>query len=563
LQSSSDDHRSTVEEALKTYTARPLNILTTLINRTEGLALAPERKRLLYSLLISACDQANTLWPWPAARPRPRQLIIPTQYLENNLWQVLHEAIDPWSSQPAPVPLTHWPELPPADGGICIFQGRIKALLPLPQEVQPQALLGIVPRPNQPFWTLCAMWSGWLWGREAVAPLRSALERQRYDWYWMTHALHSALSRANQRLPAGTPFFAVGSELTPGVLLSLLTGPITAGFELEGLAVSAEENLAQFWWRSGNPPRLPDTQSPKMISRKAIQSYLTSRGEPANYLSLYTAVLTGQATAGLLPREIDEISPDFMGRTQATLAELLEDKGFLERVSGKASSEEGGLWWLSDASEVEMPLADRLEREVVTQLSRRGEIWRQEVDEAVYQVFPGLLTPSTELIKACLESYGETVSNQPMLWRLSSQEQPDIRRADLKSAATLLARLAESLEVQISGEDPIIWQDKNGKPVYLFYLIASSAISRYVLQPQSLPANRCVLVMPGGRSTLLSLKLRRDPRLNAAVEAGWHILKFRHLRQLAGMNNLTHALWEELLDGDPPRWEEATQIPMF
>jgi hypothetical protein len=29
------------------------------------------------------------------------------------------------------------------------------------------------------------------------------------------------------------------------------------------------------------------------------------------------------------------------------------------------------------------------------------------------------------------------------------------------------------------------------------------------------------------------------------------------------MNNLTHALWEELLDGDPPRWEEATQIPMF
>ena len=150
-----------------------------------------------------------------------------------------------------------------------------------------------------------------------------------------------------------------------------------------------------------------------------------------------------------------------------------------------------------------------------------------------------------------------------MLWRLAGQEQPAARRGDLKSAATLLARLAEVLGYQAMGEDPIHWQDKNGKPAYLFFVMASSQISRYVLEPQPVPVSRCVLVLPGGRSTLLNLKLRRDPRLNAAVESGWHILKFRHLRQLAGMANLTHALWEELLDGDPPRWEEATQIAMF
>jgi len=150
-----------------------------------------------------------------------------------------------------------------------------------------------------------------------------------------------------------------------------------------------------------------------------------------------------------------------------------------------------------------------------------------------------------------------------MVWHLAEQEKPTARRADMKAAVTMLNRLAEVLGYQASGDEPILWQDKAGQSVYLFYVMASSQISRFVLAEQPLPQRQCVLVLPGSRSSLLNLKLRRDPRLNAAVEAGWHLLKFRHLRQLAGMKNLTHGLWEELLDGDPPSWEEATQIPMF
>jgi hypothetical protein len=265
----------------------------------------------------------------------------------------------------------------------------------------------------------------------------------------------------------------------------------------------------------------------------------------------------------MLPNDIEEVSPDLMTRTQSTLAELLEDRVFLQRFAGRTTSEEGGSWWLANAADSESPLADRVEREVVTLLTRHKEIWRQEVDEAVYQSFPGLLTPSSELIEACLTSYGETVGNQAMLWHLTAQEQPAARRGDLKSAATLLSRLAGELGYKASGDEPIQWQDKAGQPVFLFYVMASSQISRFVLEEQPLPPRQCVLVLPGSRSSLLNLKLRRDPRLNAAVEAGWHILKFRHLRQLAGMKNLTHGLWDELLDGDPPSWEEATQISMF
>ena len=55
----------------------------------------------------------------------------------------------------------------------------IKSIFPLPPAVKAAAALAVLPRPNQAYWTLSAMWSGWLWGIEAVAPLHSALERIR------------------------------------------------------------------------------------------------------------------------------------------------------------------------------------------------------------------------------------------------------------------------------------------------------------------------------------------------------------------------------------------------
>jgi hypothetical protein len=70
-----------------------------------------------------------------------------------------------------------------------------------------------------------------------------------------------------------------------------------------------------------------------------------------------------------------------------------------------------------------------------------------------------------------------------------------------------------------------------------------------------------VLILPGSRARLLSLKLRRDPRLAEAVR-GWRILKFRHLRDIAARQDMDLALWESLLDEDPLT-DEATQMQLF
>jgi hypothetical protein len=65
--------------------------------------------------------------------------------------------------------------------------------------------------------------------------------------------------------------------------------------------------------------------------------------------------------------------------------------------------------------------------------------------------------------------------------------------------------------------------------------------------------------MPGGRASLVEFKLRRDPRLRAAMLAGgWQVLKFRHVRRMAGDAGLTRTTLEPALGADP--LEEMKQL---
>ena len=89
----------------------------------------------------------------------------------------------------------------------------------------------VFPRPNQAFWTLSALWSGWLWGRKGVTPMRSALSRRRYDWDWFAQAIRASFHSLAPGLIQDTPVFGLFSQSTPNFYLGLQTGMRTAGFE--------------------------------------------------------------------------------------------------------------------------------------------------------------------------------------------------------------------------------------------------------------------------------------------------------------------------------------------
>ena len=81
-----------------------------------------------------------------------------------------------------------------------------------------------------------------------------------------------------------------------------------------------------------------------------------------------------------------------------------------------------------------------------------------------------------------------------------------------------------------------------------------------LLRQDPTPSVDSFLILPGGRAGLLAYKLERDPGLRAIAEH-WHILKFRHLRRLAGMNGLTRAGFSQEFSSDPI--EPPEQMKMF
>ena len=561
-----DNLREGVEEALEAYLSRPLYFIFTLINKIEGLGLPPEKLKLLQALALSVCDEATSLWPHPSGRLRPRQLTTLSQFRENNLWLALENAVGTWSSQPGEVPLVHWPaaEIPP--GGIALFQGRLKSLAPTPVAFRPSAVVTVLPRPNQAFWTLCALWSGWIWGQEAVKPLRSALERRRYDWHWHAAALHQAFLPLNSHSQEPLPAYGVITELVPGFFSAAVIAAESAGLHLNQLAAQVDAEICQLTWSiDGSLKPSPGTSNWDSQIEKGASDYLAMRNEPAPFISMYMAALSRLAGRKALPFSQAQYPEDTIVKLQNSIQKVFANSASFVRFDVRPQNIESGLWWLAKPPpDLPLPLADRVEMEIVRYLQKNPGHTQADLEENLYGLFPGLLTPPQELIRTCLESYGDASSTLPERWQLRLQESPATRRADLDTARIALNEIGERLGLQSQGDSQVIWSDKRGRQVCCFILFASGIISRYLLEPSPLPPEHCILVFPGSRANLVAYKLRHDPRLQEALEGGWRFLKFRLLRQLLERSTLTLPEFDDLLQTDPPRWEgESTQLSIF
>jgi hypothetical protein len=117
--------------------------------------------------------------------------------------------------------------------------------------------------------------------------------------------------------------------------------------------------------------------------------------------------------------------------------------------------------------------------------------------------------------------------------------------------------LGFSLERQESPHRLILWQE-GGETVYAFYLLAS-AIARQIMRQNPFKPECSAIVLPGGRAGLLAYKLERDPDLRSVAER-WRMVKFRALRRLSGMTDLSREQFEKELGGDPIEAPEQMQL---
>jgi hypothetical protein len=558
--SPNDPDRPYAEQALECYLPRAVYALITIVNKLDSLSLPPARRRALLALVLAAFDEANTLWPYPTERPRPKQLTIPPRFLEKNVWLALERAVEQWGTEPA-VQVAEWkgsgsrPEVPRrAEGELYVFEGPLRDLAPALSALQPEAVVTALPRPNQAFWTLSALWAGWLWGREAAAPFKAVLRRRRYDWNWHAAALLAAMKRLPPNLPLNAPFFALLAEPEPSFLTAALLAAAGAGFDLHGLSLRARSDPVQILWRRKAFLR-EEKEAPEIdpqAVQESIETFLRERGEPAPYLHLHAAGLAAMAADRSLRWREEALStlhaPIQVALTRPSLAHHAE-----------SSNPETGLWGLADWTLLD-PLPDRVEIALVNHLQKNPGSAFREVETHLNAEFPGLQTPSLGLIHAILTSYAVETDGR---WTLRPEDTPSARRADLETAGRLLVMLAARLGYTASAEQSpwriIRWLNGGGQTVYAYHLIAS-AVAGKILRKAMDPPERCVLVLPGGRAGLLACKLERDPDLRSHAER-WRVLKFRHLRRLAEFSRLTPERWERALSEDP--LEAPEQMKLF
>jgi hypothetical protein len=421
-----------------------------------------------------------------------------------------------------------------------------------------RAAVTAIPRPNQAFWTLSALWAGWLWGKEAAAPFKSVLRRRRYDWEWHAEALHAAWGHLFRLLEANTPFFGLLSEAEPPFLTAALTAADLAGFDLQTLALrTAEDPLQIGWTRRPEAARAGSPADPRLVST-ALQQYLRDRGEAVSYLHLHAAGLIALAENACLSRGGQSLGTLLSEAAAAIQSALRNDTALTHYEAGGHHSLESGLWGLSIGQEQAEPLPDRVERELVRFLLRQPDRLFVEIERELYPLFPCLLTPSRAMIQAVLDSYALEVDGR---WRLRPEDAPAARRTELRQIAALLEQMGSRL-AYLTGRpetNVILWQD-DGQTRYAFHVTASAIVGHFFTR-NLYPREQCLLVLPGGRAGLLAYKLRRDPILRQS-SAGWRFVKFRLLRALAEAPLLSRETWEEQIHSDPIEHTPA-QMLMF
>lgn len=556
------DDRESVEAAISIYPVRALYVLFTILNRVEGMHLPPQRRDLLDAILLSLMYEASAIWSWPEERARPRQLSIPPQYIEKNLWLEIDHAIQTWTPDLPSVDFSLWPKMPDGNG-LCLFPGRMRDFAQVAEDVRIDHLLCVFPRPNQAFWTLCSLWASWLWGQEKASRFSPVIERRRFDWYWHTTALHAALLPAATLAGDNKPVSGLIPEPAAGLISAVLQSAAISGMDITGSAVMNDTEPVQIAWKTGKREREYKPVNVQRIAREAIRELLNEIAEPTEYIELHTAAMCALADGNTFPPSIQQLTLEKTSEIQSSLNTLLADATFLRRLDATAQDPESGLWWLVQPDATRTPLADRLEQELLNWLRNEKMISQDLLYERVDQRFSGYLTPPLNLVQACLESY-TAWDEKSRSWRLKENETLQARERDGQDIRHLVAELGYRLHVRQEGDNPIKWflGTTQEEPVYQLFISATAILDRNAV---SISAESCetIMLIPGSRAGLLKLKLERDPYLREIFSRNIHFLKFRTLRGIAARNDLTLEIWKVLIDSDPLSLEETTQLSMF
>jgi hypothetical protein len=543
-----------IESMLEIFPLRSLYTILNMTNRIKGNFQDEKNQLLLLALLLNFCDTCNALWDPENKRFRPKQLIVPSVYKEMNPWLLIPTWIESWSRYKTPIPVTTWPAISTQPGGsICLLPFRLKESVTLMKTRPIKAVIGIIPRPSNAFWSLSAFWSGWLFGLAAVKNMAFAFNRKRYDWNWQADALSASFEWINQSMEEQTPILLNTPELTPGFVSSLFAASHNAEWSAQAMAMNADQQNLYSVWRRRNThyPQISVFESQSEL-KKSLLEVLKEINEPLEYLSLHT-LFCSHFIRHMIPD--DERS---FQRIKNGINQVFKSSPLFYRTRGNNKEKESGFWWIKSNMDFNHRLtySERLEAFTYHQIQQQG--WLNEntfIQQAASQ-FPGLNSPSLELLKDCLQAYAIYEANG--IWKLAEMDHPQQRNQVISEIQEDLTRLGENFQFNVATENKkIIWK-KDALQV-TFNLLNCGICSPFFPKASEPEKYQTVIIFPGSKSKLIHHRLEIDPRYHMPCS----LVKFRHILQVMETVPPDFEQFLSLLKNDEPAMEDMRQMSLF
>jgi hypothetical protein len=295
---------------------------------------------------------------------------------------------------------------------------------------------------------------------------------------------------------------------------------------------------------------IPQTADGTEVLRRILQE----RAEPTHEFVLRTGLLAALGQTGVLTEIVQQTEGE---QTPLAVLRAKIDRAF---SSTSVHEIEPHRWWLTLSSSPSRPLADRVELRARDLLREREEWHGDDLLHQLYRDFPDHLTPDRALVATVIHSYAEDLHfEHTPLAVLRAEDRAEVRATEVDEVCQLLAQTGTRLGVEVSsatheGEQQRIVWSTSGETIYTFFIQATAEV---------LPLLRTetgVLIIPGGRATLLQHKIARDARLR---KTHWQVLKFSSLRRAAQQADLSLAAFPLAFGLEPPIEQPALQIQLL
>jgi hypothetical protein len=602
------DGRARAEALLEIYTPRALYAIADLLMKIEA-TFDEEMQVHLKTTLLTCLDAASSLHglggegpghgdapsdPGRSSAPgevtapalaHPAGLRPPPRFVERNVWRLFEAAARQRavaaSATPA-LPLQadlHWATRLPASSQGLVWVHNL-GVGAVGRSLSPESVplvLTAPPQPDPAAWGLAYLWTGWLFGAEEAARLKSLALQKWPDWAWYQAAMASALRALRPVFRFDGRCVLAFRTSSPHHAFAVALAALAAGYDIESWqhrAIVEHQFTLTPAPLHAPPPSDPEALRPRVVaeSAKAAADFVAERGEPVQTETLHIAAWHRLMRKGVLETAHASLPPSrVLSWLHAAINEGLEtaQAADLAPVSGDDDRPVG--WWLGKTGRrLPEPLSDRVEKAVLAALRETPDLEEGAFRQSIYRRFNGPLTPDAGLVRVCLEAYGEEVS--PGHWRLRPDEREAEWQERMSACIRSLLALGERLGYharQWGHHFDVVWEEE-ARPWATFNLAPTADVARFLpgLSGEGAAARPEVrwrnLVMPAARTGLWQHKLAAYPWLARTMQAGgWTFIKIEHLSALAARANLTrHDL--KAISGLVPLVERGEgQLPLF